>query len=175
MKWLKKILLWVEYAALAGVLVLAAMLLLGKFRYEHLKLFLSCLSLLISVFIFLNCADDRSGKYRKLFNAIGWFAFLSGILSLMMINELIKIDQYWNYLNMFLVLGLFVSQLSILQESKGMNLLKQINFILAVLSFVLLESAIAGFPFMFMVLFPALGLNLITGAVIVLRTGKNKD
>ena len=173
MKWVKKILLWTEYASLAGVLVMAVMMLLGKFKYEHLKLFLSCLSLLISVFIFLNCADDRSGKYRKLFNAIGWFAFLSGILSLMMINEMLKIDQYWNYLNMFLVLGLYVSQLSILQESKGMDRIKQLNFIFAIISFVILELAIGGFPLSFMILFGTMALNLLTAVVIVIGTRKN--
>jgi len=173
MKWLKKILLWFEYLSLAGILVMFVMMISGKFNYNHLKLFLSCLSLLISVFIFMNCADDRSGKYRKLFNAIGWFAFLSGILSLLMINEWLKIDQYWNYLNMFLVLGLYVSQLSILYETKGMNLVRHANFIFALISFVLLELAIGGFPLSFMVLFVAMALNLITAVSIVIGTGKN--
>lgn len=173
MKLVKKILLWIEYGSLAGVLVMAAMMIFGKFRYEHLKLFLSCLSLLISVFVFLNCADDRSGRYRKLFNTIGWFAFLSGILSLMMINEMLKIDQYWNYLNMFLVLGLYGSQLSILQESNGMDRIKQLNFIFALVSFVILELAIGGFPLSFMILFGAMALNLFTAVVIVLGTRKN--
>lgn len=172
MKTVKKILLWTEYSALAGVLVMAGMLMLGMFKYEHLKLFLSLLSLLISVFIFLNCADDRSGKYRKLFNFIGWLAFLSGMLSLLMINEILKIDQYWNYLNMFLVLGLYASQLSILFESKGMMRWKQLNFLFAILSFVFLELAIGGFPLSFLVLFLALGLNLLTGAVIIIGEKK---
>jgi hypothetical protein len=73
-----------------------------------------------------------------------------------------------------IVLGLFAAQLSEINELKrSSDVLRLINFVVALSAFVLLVMTIHGNPVSFMLLFILIGLNLLTILSTVL-TGKLK-
>ncbi len=164
-----------EYLAIGGIVIMSILFFTGHLDFiSNLKLFLSAVSLLITLFIFLNCTDDYKTPFEKVYRFIGWLVLLGGIAMIMMIYESIKPEGIWPWLNTLLVLGLFAAQLSEINEMKRSNdVLRLINFVVALSAFVLLVMTIHGNPVSFLLLFILIGLNLLTILSTVL-TGKMK-
>jgi hypothetical protein len=109
---------------------------------------------------------------EKLFRYIGWAVLLSGVALILLVYESISPDGLWPWLNSILVLGLFTSQLSEVNEMKKKNdVLVLIHFLVSLAAFVLLIMTIMGTPVSFVILFTLLGLNLAT-ILMVVYTGK---
>lgn len=162
----------VEYLSIAGILVMVVLFFTGNFGFSNIKTALTVLDILITVFIFLNCTDDHKTPFEKVFRFIGWLVLLTGILLVFVIHEKISPVDYWSWMNTVLVLGLFAAQLSEINEMKRTgNFITLLNFLVVLLSFVLMVYVIHGHALNFIFLFSVLGLNLVLTVGTIL-TGK---
>lgn len=174
MQAIRKFLRLIEYLSIAGIIVMSLLFFTGHLGVLDLKWFLTVFDVLLVVFIFLNCTDDYKTPFERLFRFIGWVVLLSGIFLIFIIHGSVKPETSWPWLDTILVLGLFAAQLSEINELKrSSDLLKLINFVVALAAFVLIVMTVHGKPVSFIAIFALLSLNLVTVLATVL-TGKLK-
>ncbi len=160
------------YLALAGFIAILLLFYLQKAGYGQIKLWLTCLTIAVAAFVFVQCTRNQRKPLPTLFRAIGWFVLLAALAGVLMIYEWIPAHKGWTVVNSVFVAGLFAAQLAILFELKrSHDFFRFLHILFTVVAFGVTVAVVCASPIPAWLLFPALVLNFCT-ASLVLFTGK---